>query len=110
MTVVLVEHAGEIFSVLQKNLQTICPQDDYKLVKTDVRQFVKTTIQQFDIIIADPPYNSFKFFEIKDMVDPLLAPGGIFCMEMAVTPILSDQDLRIKKYGRTQVVFWEKQK
>lgn len=105
---VMVEKTGGIFSVLQKNVETICKPGEFELHKMDVRQFVRSTDEKFDIIIADPPYGYFKYFEVREMILPLLVPGGIFCMEMAATPILTeDSSLRIIKYGRTQVVFWE---
>ncbi len=106
---VMVERSGGVFSVLRKNVESICRAEEVQLHKADARQFVRTVSDQFDIIIADPPYQHHKFYEIREMIEPLLKSGGRFCMEMAAAPILADNEsLRIKKYGRTQVVFWEK--
>ena len=61
--------------------------------------------QYFDIIFADPPYREVSFHNIKEKVERKLKSGGIFCMEMEKEPI-DEQNVRIKHYGSTQMVFW----
>jgi hypothetical protein len=45
------------------------------------------------------------FHSIKEKVERKLKSGGIFCMEMKKEPI-DEQNVRIKHYGNTQIVFW----
>jgi len=59
----------------------------------------------FDVIFADPPYMEVGFHSIKEKVERKLKSGGIFCMEMKKEPI-DEQNVRIKHYGSTQMVFW----
>ena len=66
----------------------------------------KKNNEKFDIIFADPPYQSTDFLTLLNGVKPLLKPKGIFCMEMKKQN-LENIDVRIKHYGNTQVIFWK---
>ena len=51
-----------------------------------------------------------RFFTIPKFhsVHNFLNEKGIFCMEMKKTKdIIFDEDIRIKKYGNTQVAIWQ---
>ena len=64
--------------------------------------------KKFDIIFADPPYGDILFFETKNLISKFLCQNGIFCMEMKKTKLIENKDdIRIKYYGNTQVVFWK---
>ncbi len=104
-SVTFVERDYQIFRILSRNINDICREDSHRLYRMDVRKYIALADETFDIIIADPPYGTFKFETLLDKVKPLLNPGGVFCMEMRKTPI-ADDSLRIKLYGKTQVVFW----
>ena len=69
--------------------------------------FLKSNNEKYDIILADPPYGLFEFDELKLMISDLLEYGGIFCMENKSQKI-DCKDVRIKNYGKTQVVIWQK--
>ena len=103
--VTFVERDINVYQLLQKNINKICPYDNATLYKMDVRQFFLKNKRSYDIIIADPPYGLFEFDFIRDSIKDILSNKGIFCMEMELTKLVRD-DIRIKKYGRTQVVFW----
>ena len=103
--IVFVEKNRRVFKVLKKNIELFEP-DQCDLFLTDALQFLtRAKNQYFDIIIADPPYTEVSFQSMKEKVENTLNPGGIFCMEMKKEPI-DEQNLRIKHYGNTQVVFW----
>ena len=59
----------------------------------------------FNLIFADPPYTEVSFHSIKNNINNMLKPDGIFCMEMKREPI-DEENIRVKHYGSTQVVFW----
>jgi len=103
---VFVEQNRCIFKVLKKNIELF----DYEkcdLFLSDALQFVtRMKNQYFDIIFADPPYTQVKYDSVKEKVEKILKPGGIFCMEMKKESIDS-LDVRVKHYGSTQVVFWK---
>ena len=78
-------------------------------VTSDCIKFIDSTNKKFDIIFADPPYKLINFSELQKMVDKLLKPKGVFCLEMKKQELNSIPD-RIKYYGNTQVVFWKQTK
>ena len=74
----------------------------------DVSRFLKTNTKKYDLIFADPPYNDSNFYEIRESVSNFLNEKGVFCMEMKKTKdLIFDEDIRIKKYGNTQVAIWQ---
>tara|TARA_B110000014_G_scaffold263268_1_gene259462 strand:- start:131 stop:658 length:528 start_codon:yes stop_codon:yes gene_type:complete len=103
-----VEKNPSVFKILVKNIRKICDNDDdVKLHRADVDKFLNRSNQKFDLIFADPPYEEFNFFDIKESISNFLSVGGIFCMEMQATKSIKfEEDVRIKKYGNTQVIFW----
>ena len=108
--VVFVEKDRKVFKVLYENIHSICLDDDFLIIKQDVGIFLKNEKNTYDIIFADPPYGLFRFDELQDKIYNLLKYGGIFCMEKSCDNEVYDKDVRIKKYGKTQILIWEKQK
>ena len=103
-----VEINPSVFKILLKNISNICKDDDVKLHRTSTDKFLNMNNKKFDIIFADPPYGDFNFFDMRDSAAKILYPNGIFCMEMRKTSLIENQDnVRIKYYGNTQVVFWK---
>ena len=103
-----VEINPSVFRFLLKNINNICKDDDVKLHRMSAENFLNMNNKNFDIIFADPPYGDFDFFETKNLISKFLCPNGIFCMEMKKTKLIENKDnIRIKYYGNTQVVFWE---
>ena len=103
-----VEINPSVFKILLKNISNICKDDDVKLHRTSTNKFLNMNNKKFDIIFADPPYGDFDFFETKDLISKFLSKNGIFCMEMKKTKLIKNKDdIRIKYYGNTQVVFWK---
>lgn len=104
-----VESDSRVFKILVKNINIITNQDKVKLHRMDVSKFLEMNVNKFDVIFADPPYNELNFFDIKKSISNFLNENGIFCMEMKKTKdIIFDEDIRIKKYGSTQVAIWKK--
>jgi 16S rRNA G966 N2-methylase RsmD len=103
---VFVEKNRRVFKVLKKNIDLFEPENS-KLILMDVKKYlVQVKNQQFDIILADPPYSEVSFASVKDRAEHFLKPGGIFCMEMKKEAI-DETNVRVKHYGSTQVVFWK---
>ena len=64
-------------------------------LKADVYEYLKRTIQQFDVIFADPPYDFpiEKFVTIADIVfnQNLLTENGMLIIEHSSKTDLSEQ-------------------
>ncbi len=104
-----IEKNSKVFKILLNNINKVCIDDDVKLHRMDVQKFLSMNTQKYDIIFADPPYSELNFFDIKDSISNFLNDNGIFCMEMKKTKSIEfEDDIRIKKYGSTQVAFWTK--
>ena len=75
------DHHRFILQCLQKMTQHSCP--PVTAIRGDVFRFIKTCIQQFDFIFADPPYALKELPAIPDLIleKGLLKPGGIFVFE-----------------------------
>ena len=102
-----VESNSSVFKILLKNIKKICPEDDIKLHRSTVDRFLNINNNKFDIIFADPPYGEFDFFNLKENISKFLNLNGIFCMEMKKQEFDEhENNIRIKHYGNTQVVFW----
>ena len=102
-----VESNSSTFRILLKNIKKICPNDDIKLHRMTVDKFLNVNNNKFDIIFADPPYGEFDFFDLKENISKFLNLNGVFCMEMKKKKFeKNENNIRIKLYGNTQVVFW----
>jgi 16S rRNA G966 N2-methylase RsmD len=94
-----------VCNVLKKNLEFF-DTGNCSVFLADALQFTaRLKKSSFDIIFADPPYSDIQYIKIKDKVERILKPGGVFCMEMKKLQI-DIPDVRVKHYGSTQVVFW----
>jgi len=106
--VCFIEKNGSVGKILNKNLNQLCVDDNYKVEITDAIRFLKKTKSKFDIIFADPPYYKYDLNEIFNLVDPRLKKGGIFCYESEYQNTNNEYGIDIRKYGNTQVGFWRK--
>ena len=96
------------FNEVRKNINNICKEDEVKLHRMTVNKFLNMNNKKFDIIFADPPYEGFDFFETKESISNILSLNGLFCMETKKTKLLEcDDNIRVKYYGNTQVIFWQ---
>tara|TARA_Y100000590_G_scaffold383048_1_gene453431 strand:+ start:511 stop:1029 length:519 start_codon:yes stop_codon:yes gene_type:complete len=105
-SIVFIENDKQVFKILKKN-STLFDNYDVKLFSCDVIQYLsRKSNKKFDIVFADPPYQSTDFFVLLEKVKKFLKPNGIFCMEMKKEKI-ENLNVRIKYYGNTQVIFWK---
>ena len=103
-----IESDSKVFRILVNNINIVCSKDDVKLHRMDVSKFLNMNTNKYDIIFADPPYTDLNFFEIRKSISNFLNENGVFCMEMKKTKdVIFDEDIRIKKYGSTQVAIWK---
>jgi len=83
------------------------------IIKTDVYSFLEKTIQKYDVIFADPPYDfeTEKFQSIIDLVldNNLLSEEGILIIEHSKKTDLSKNDSynRSKSYGGNMFSFFQ---
>jgi 16S rRNA (guanine966-N2)-methyltransferase len=105
--ITFVEKNPKVISFLAKNLKKLQINDQFLLIRDDVNNYLKKCDKKYDIIFADPPYESVDFKILLPKVSNLLNQDGIFCMEKKYEN-KTFHDVRIKNFGKTQFLLWKK--
>jgi 16S rRNA (guanine966-N2)-methyltransferase len=115
-SVVFVESNRHAARAIEHNLVTTAVNGRVRI--QDVFDFLKYATGQFDIILADPPYEAapgqraYTDLLLNDQrILPLLAPHGIFVLEKRPGERLPQHRhwkiTRSRRYGTTEVIFAE---
>tara|TARA_B100000959_G_C14917237_1_gene597892 strand:+ start:759 stop:1283 length:525 start_codon:yes stop_codon:yes gene_type:complete len=105
-SVTFVDNNYKAINLLKENLSLIPITTTNSIVCSDVFKFLNKETNMFDIIIADPPYNKYFFIDFLPFMSKILCNQGIFCYETNKKEILTDLNLKVKKFGNTQLIFW----
>jgi len=104
--VCFVDNNPQAIRILKKNLNMFDSECNIHIKLSDVFIFLKKNNLKFDVIFADPPYDKYNFNDLVDLIKPILIKNGIFCYESNKFLIQASENIKIKKYGSTQVIFW----
>ena len=107
-SVCFVEKDIKAIGVLKKNINMLELNLKCRIVKSDAINFLKKNKDKYDIIFADPPYETCSFNDIFSYIPNILRTGGVFCFEEKKHKFEIQENIKIKYYGNTQVIFWEK--
>ena len=105
-----VEENYKVIQVLRKNIDSFNLNDYCNIIKSDVFKFLNKSVEKYDIIFADPPYDTCSFIMILSKIKNILNPNGLFCFESKKEDLITEKKIKIKTYGNTQIIFWEKKK
>ena len=103
-----IEKRYRIAQLIEKNIEKLGIEENSVVIKSDVINFLNFDKDKYDIVFADPPYGKFSFEEIFPSVISLVKDGGIFCYESNKQNIDDNIPVKIKYFGNTQIVIWEK--
>ena len=105
----MVEISRAMVNTINLNINKIHNKKNFDIICKDVTKFLNSKLNhsKYDIIFADPPYNSIDYYDLKKKINFQLNENGVFCMEMYKTNI-SDENCDIRVYGKTQIVIWKK--
>lgn len=103
--ITFVENDARALAVLAHNLGRIKAEDRVTVRPMDVATFLADAAQRFDVVLADPPYQSASWESLKTLVRDVIAPGGVFAMELASNASVPE-DLDVRRYGKTKVCMW----
>ena len=92
------------FRFLKQNINNICNNDKVILKNLDAFTFLKNTKEKYDLVLADPPYNQIDCTKLIMLIRDILCKNGRFAIEMKIKQ-LNINNIDIRKYGNTQVVF-----
>ncbi|MEI6891513.1 MAG: 16S rRNA (guanine(966)-N(2))-methyltransferase RsmD [Pontiella sp.] len=112
-SVTFVEQHSVVWKNLQQNIQTFENEElgKTKVLKSDAVKWLSRAGEQFDLILADPPYDLPDAMEntlAGIVAHSVLKTDGILVYEMRVKgdPVVSSawKVMRDKKYGKTRVL------
>lgn len=103
--ITFVENDARALAVLEHNLGRMKAEDQITVRPMDVPTFLAVAPQRFDVVLADPPYQSASWASLQTSVRDVLAPGGVFVMELPRSASVPGE-LDVRLYGKTKVCIW----
>ena len=103
-----VDNNNKALSILKQNLSLLSIESDNTIIKSDVIKFISNEQEQYDLILADPPYHKFKLEDFFPALSNNIFNDGILCYETGKHEYIQDLSFKIKKFGNTQLIFWRK--
>lgn len=76
--VVFVDKSREAIDIIKKNLASLGLKNECEVIKGSIHELVDS-LGEFEIIIADPPYDNFDKTEVSEL-PKMLKRGGIFVL------------------------------
>ncbi|MBI4725943.1 16S rRNA (guanine(966)-N(2))-methyltransferase RsmD [candidate division TA06 bacterium] len=111
--VTLVEADHKTSDLISQNMEMLKIQKRAKVIRHDALDFISSSGGQFDIVLADPPYQANISLQILDLAwkHGLLAPDGILVLQhhRAESIVSEAQGLvlwKCKKHGKSSVEFY----
>lgn len=102
----------EAYQTIQQNIEALKLSDAITVMRKNVAGWSRNNQNvQFDIVLADPPYNDIRPVLLQKLV-PQVRPGGIFVLSWPgsepVRPFAGVEVLTAKSYGDAQLVFYRR--
>ncbi len=110
-SVVFVEKSWEVAKILKENVENVLESDKNraKIVISDLKNY--KTEEKFDLIFADPPYDSFDEALLSSL-PPLLKDSGILAISAPKTARTPDLDgltaISRREYAFCALIFYRK--
>lgn len=102
----------EAYETVQKNVEALKLNERITVMRKNVAGWSRNNQHmQFDIVLADPPYNDIRPTLLQKLV-PQVKPGGLFVLSWPGSEKVRDfngvQVLSAKLYGDAQLVFYRR--
>lgn len=108
---VAIEADKVAYGSIIKNIETLGLEEQVKAHKMYVHSWLNRTNEQFDIVIADPPYDDLQY-KTLDALPAIVKPDGILVYSLPPTARLilpeTCEKLSEKSYGDATLVFYRK--
>jgi len=108
--VVFVENSKAAIDIIRKNAEHLkLEQAEFSIILRDYLTYIKATMDKFDMIFLDPPYNKGYLSKAAEAIHEygILSPDGILVVESEFggesAELLNFEVVTIKKYGRIQI-------
>lgn len=110
-SVTAIEADKVAYATIKRNIETLSLEDQITAHKMYVHSWLNRTNDQFDIVIADPPYDDL-VYKTLDKLPEVVKPGGILVYSLPPTARLllpdSMKKLSEKSYGDATLVIYQK--
>lgn len=102
----------EAYETIQRNVEALKLEDRITVMRKNVAGWSRNNQhKQFDIVIADPPYNDIRPTLLQKLI-PQVSPGGTFVLSWPGNePVRKFEGVEVltnKTYGDAQLVFYKK--
>lgn len=105
-----VEMNADTFEILKENRDIVTDDDRLPVHRANVRSWLTSVQQEFDIIIADPPYDAIGMNALETCAD-WVAAGGLLVVSLPQAEHISFKKFKKideKRYGNAKLVFYKK--
>ena len=97
------------YTTIKRNIEELSLQEEIEVHKMYVHSWLNRTNEQFDIVIADPPYDDLQY-KTLDKLHHVVKPGGILVYSLPPTARLvlpeKCEKLSEKNYGDATLTFY----
>jgi len=106
---VFIDNNETAIKTIKENTKNI--KEEYKILNTDYKKYLKTVKDKYDIIFLDPPYQkkllnkSLKYIEEYDLLNN---QGIVICEYENEQPITNLKLIQTKNYGSKNIKIFEK--
>ncbi len=112
-SVTFIEHSAKAAELIKTNVEKIHASEKVKIIRNDtIDQLKAWDSEQWDIILADPPYKYDGLSELISVATGSLEVNGFFVLETSskMRENFPLKPSRVKKMGRTTVYIFEEGK
>lgn len=112
-SVTFVDNSFSSLKILRRNITRIKPKEEYQIVQKNVLTFLRQNKQNYDLILADPPFKWNHYYELIPLafLPENLSEFGILVLESERTHEIEWETniyevIRQKKYDRSIITFF----
>jgi 16S rRNA (guanine966-N2)-methyltransferase len=106
---VFVEKNHKAASMLRENIAKLGADELCTVVTEDVRTYIGTTNQEFDIVFADPPYDKYESAFTSGLADLVGDDGILMLSHPGDAPLLPGLSLlKTRQYAGAHLSFYQK--
>lgn len=107
--VIFVEKNHKAASILRENIAKLGADELCTVVTEDVRTYISTTNQEFDIVFADPPYDKYENAFTSDLAGIVGGDGILVLSHPGDAPLLPGLSLlKTRQYAGAHLSFYQK--
>lgn len=95
-------------NAIRANLAALDAGSKAAVIKADVRDFVISCADGYDLILMDPPYDKGLASQLAPHVYRLLKPGGVLVVEHSARELIIMDTWKTRVYGDTTISYFQR--